>query len=84
MELSQKSGFSFLPGLKELMYHNINSHSVRFEKKDLFKSVEKFTVAIVKKNKHFFSAVIHLKLIALSFLDCPLGIYLLHCIIFKY
>ena len=66
------------------MYHNINSHTVRFEKKkkDLFKSAEKFTVAVVKKNKHFFSTVIHLKVIALSFLDCPLGIYLLHYIIF--
>ena len=53
MELSQKSGFSVLPGLKGLMYHNVNSHSVRFEKKDLFKSVEKFTVAIVKKTNIF-------------------------------
>ena len=41
-----------------------------WKKKDLFKSVEKFKVAVVKKNKHF-SRVIHLKVIALSFFDCP-------------
>ena len=65
------------------MYQSNNSHRVPLEKKDLFKSVEKFRVVEVKKNKCFFSSVIHLKVIALSFFDCPLGIYLLHCI-FQY
>ena len=66
------------------MYQSNNHHSVRLEKKDLFKSVEKFKVVEVKKNKCFFSSVIDLKVIALSFFDRPLGIYLLHCIIFQY
>ena len=66
------------------MYHNNNCHSVPLESNDLFKSVEKFKVVVVKKNKHFFSTVIHFIVIASSFFDCPLGIYLLHCIIFKY
>ena len=57
MELlqSQKSNFSVLPGLKGLMYHNNNSQSAPLEKeKDLFKSVEKFKVAVVIKNKYFY------------------------------
>ena len=48
------------------MYHNNNSHSVTLEKNVLFKSVEKFKVAVVKTSKHVFSSVIHLKVIALS------------------
>ena len=66
------------------MYHNNNSHSIPLKKKDLLKSVEKFKVVVVKENKHFSSTEIHLKVIALSFVDCPLGIHLLHCVIFKY
>ena len=57
------------------MCNNSNSHSVPVEKKDLLKSVEKFKVVVLKKNKHFSSTVINLKVIALSFVDCPLGIY---------
>ena len=57
------------------MCNNSNSHSVPVEKKDLLKSVEKFKVVVLKKNKHFSSTVINLQVIALSFVDCPLGIY---------
>ena len=66
------------------MYHNNNSHSAPLGKNDLLKSVKKFKVVVVKKNRHFSSTVIDLKVIALSFVDFPLGIYLLHCMIFKY
>ena len=86
MELlqSQKSSFSVLPWLEGLMYQNNYSHNVPFEKKDLFKSVEKSKVVEVKKNMRLLSSVIHLKVIALSFFDFLLGIYLLHYIIFQY
>ena len=53
------------------MYHNNNSHSAPLEKNDLLKSVKKFKVVVVKKNRHFSSTVILLKAVALSFVDCP-------------
>ena len=65
MELfhSQKWSFSVIP----------------LEKKKRFIQVSREIQSCCSEEEQtFFSTVIHLKVIALSFFDCPQGIYLLH------
>ena len=75
--------FSFT-GTERLMYHNNNFDSVPPEKKRFIQVSREIQSCCSEEKQTFFSAVIHVKVIALSFFDCPLSIYLLNCINFKY